>query len=340
MRQRRILPPEPPEAKSWPLYRLFGSSLASDFPFANRLLPGESPPNLLFYSTKAPVDSSWRGLTPVYTSRFQDDQGQPIVVLYQAGEDYLLRFTRIVDFAIGAGRIACHLLDPAYAYLVEIYFLGTAMTLFLEATGRLSLHGSCVCLDDEAGAVGFLAGNKGGKSCVAASFLREGHALLSDDILALSPGEEGTLVFPGYPQMRLEPPEVEHFCGAGRSFELVHPGYRKQRVPVGTPGSLGRFCGEPKPLKTLYLLERQEPHAGDAPIAITPLAGAEGMIELMRHGFEPVIAEALGFQSRRLQALAALCRHTSVRRLSFASGFARLPDVCRAIVQDVRRQAD
>ena len=328
---------EPAEADGWPVYSLFGLNLASDFVFANRLLPGQYPRDLLFYCTDTPMDTRLADSPPVYTSPFRNAHGQAILCLYQAGSDYLLRFADIADFAIGIDGIACHLVDPAHAHLVEICFLGTVLALFLETRGRLCLHGSCVCVDEQAEAIAFLAGNRGGKSCIAASFLRNGHALLSDDILALSPAEDGTVVFPGYPQMRLEPTEVEHFCGAGRSFERVHPDYCKQRVPLGIPGGPGPFCGEPKPLKAIYLLDRSESPGGDAPIAITPLARSEAMIELMRHGFEPEIVEAMGFRSRRLQALAALCRHTSVCRLSFAPGFARLPEVRQAILRDVQR---
>jgi len=346
--------PGPGDAEGWPVYSLFGLSLATDFPFANHLVPGRHPPDLVFHCTDAPLDDCrWQG-PPVFISPYRNAAGQPVLLLHRAQDDCLVRFTGIADFVIAAQRIDCHAADPGRGYLVEICFLGTVMALFLESRGVLSLHGSVIRIElgGEAGAtagqepagsgaVAFLAGSRGGKSCLAASFLRAGHALLSDDILAVSASAAGAIIAPAYPQMRLEPAEVEHFrgaaAGATTEFPLVHPDISKRRVPVGEPGGLGRFCLEPQPRRASYFLDR-EPSGGEAaPITVTPLRGAQAVAELMRQAFEPEITEAMGFQPRRLQALAALCRTVPVRRLAFPSGFDRLPEVREAVLADRRR---
>jgi len=326
-----------PESDTWPIYQLFGLNLASNFTFTNRLIPGQNHPDLLFYLTDSPFDDVLQKQSLMYTSPYKNADGRPILFLYGKGGDYLIRFTNIADFYFRPDRIACHLVNPAYHYLIEIGLLGTVMALFLEAKGQLPLHGSSISIGNS-GAAAFLADKRGGKSSLAASFLQEGYELISDDILVVAASEHELQVHPSYPQMRLEPAEVEYFFGTSKDFERVHPDYDKQRVPVGTSEGIGQFCTTAQPLKRIYLLERKEPANTNAPIAITPISRTEAMIELMRHSFEPEIAEAMGFQGRRLQSLAALTTKVPVRRLTYPTGFSSLPDVRRAIERDVSRQ--
>ncbi len=314
-------------------YRIFGLTLASDFPFANRLAPGLGVPDLTFTCvTAAPLPSSWEQATPAYTSSYRTDDGESIFYLYQLDACDVLRFTRVADFYLWPDRIICHLLDPDYEYLVEIRLLGPVLSFWLERQGVPALHASAVVVEDRAAA--FLSSNSGGKSVLAAMLMQAGYPLLTDDILPVEQSHGAFLGRPGYPQMRLWPDEAHYFLGRYQDLELVHPSYSKRRVPVGPP-AFGTFCPESKPLACLYLPQRRSAAEGDTEIEITPVSRRDALIELVRHSFAASIVEQLGLQQQRLDLFAQMVRLVPVRRLVYPSGFEHLALVREAILQDL-----
>jgi hypothetical protein len=59
------------------------------------------------------------------------------------------------------------------------------------------------------------------------------------------------------------------------------------------------------------------------------------MLELVRHSFSPYIVEGVGWQPRRLDLFARLLRGVAVRSLVYPSGLERLPEVARAVLEDL-----
>jgi hypothetical protein len=318
---------------SWYTYRLFGLTLASDFSFANRLRPGTGAPDLTFTCVvQPPLSTNGEQATPAYSSSYRTDDGESILYLYRLGTCDVLRFTRVADFYLWPARIICHLLDPAYDYLVEIRLLGTVLSFWLERQGIPALHASAVTVQGQA--VAFLSTNKGGKSSLAASLLQAGYPLLTDDILPVEYTDGAFRGRPGYPTVRLWPDEAQHFLGHYEDLPLVHPELAKRRVPVG-PDGFAAFCDVSQPLACLYLPERRDPAARETAVEITPVSPRDAVIELVRHSFTARLVEALGLQAQRLDFFARLVRHVPLRRLVYPSGFAYLPRVREAILKDL-----
>ena len=320
---------------TWTTYRLFGLTLASDFPFANCIAPGGGAPHLTFTCAPvAPIASRWEQATPAYASPYRTEDGASIAYLYRLDTCDVLRFTHVADFYLWPERIVCHLLDPAYQYLVEIHLLGSVLSFWLERQGIPALHASAVVV---AGRVAvFLSTNSGGKSALAATLMQAGHALLSDDILPVELAHGTCVGRPGYPQMRMWPDEAQHFLGHYEDLPQVHPAYSKRRVLVGRDG-LGSFCDEARPLACLYLPERYELAAAGADIAIMPLSRRDAMMELVRNSFAAGIADAIGRQPQRLDLFAQMVCQVPMRRLVYPSGFEHLPRVRQAILEDLAR---
>jgi len=59
------------------------------------------------------------------------------------------------------------------------------------------------------------------------------------------------------------------------------------------------------------------------------------VIELVRHSFSPLLVEAAGLQPGRFDLFARLARQVPVRRLSYPTGFDRLPGVAEALLRDL-----
>lgn len=314
------------------LYRLFGFDLASEFPFANDLVPGTAPAELTFNLEPPPFPSSeWERTAPVYSSPFRSADGEHAARLYRQDDCEILRFPGLADFYLQPKRIACDLRDasPENLSLVELRLLGPVLSYWLELRGLLVLHGSAVSLGGRG--VAFLSAQGGGKSGLAAAMMRfAGGALLTDDVLAVAERDGGFVAQPGYPQMRMWPDEAEHFLGRFENLPLVHPELSKRRISVG-PSGLGRFQGSPVPLAAVFLPQRRGEEGGGTDLR--RVAPAEAVIELVRHSFAPHMVEAAGLQPGRFDALARLAQRIPVYRLSCPCGFAELPRVVEAVLR-------
>ncbi len=325
-----------PGIDKWPVYRLFGLTMASNFPFRNRLAKGVESPDLRFTCTeKAPADS-WKRSLPVFNSSGRTEDGQSILSIYHLTDYDLLHFTDVADFYLWPGRIICHLLNPNYDYLVEIRLLGTVLSYWLERSGIPALHAAAVV--PEGGAIAFLAGHNGGKSSLAACFMQKGNPLLTDDILPVEYIGGNFIGRPGYPQMRLWPEEARYFLGGYRDLEQVHPLYSKRRVRVDSPGGLGTFCDLSQPLAGLYFLERRKPE--EEAIEIAPISPGAAVIELVRNSFSAQIVEAMQLRPQRLGIFARMVKKLPMRRVRYPSGFEHLLRVRQAILDDLINHAN
>ena len=311
-------------------YRIFGFNLASNFTFTHTLTLTTGQPDLLFLIVnEKPVEQIWEQTSPVFPGVNEPDLG---VHFYpQAGFD-VLHFPGSGDFYIWSDKVLCHPTGPVDATQLEIDFLGTVFSFWLERQGLLALHASAVVIP-QGGAVAFLATSQGGKSSLAAAFLHQGYGLLTDDILPVDWAEDALTGRPGYAQMRLWPDQANYFLGRHEDLERVHPAVTKRRLPL-LPEGWGNFCDHPQPLTCLYLPERRDPEAWGPGIDIVPVPQPEAVIELIRQSFAAPILQAMGILPERLMKVSQLVQRVSVRRLIYPNGMAYLPEVCRAIEAD------
>lgn len=318
-------------------HRLYGVDLLSDYDFATRLAPPVGAADLTFTCvSERPGYGRWEQTESAFEVSSSPTDGESRFRVYRRPGYDVAHFAGIADFYIESGQIVCHVLDPGVAYMVEICLLGFVMSYWLERHGTTALHASAVDVDGRA--VGFLAGNGGGKSSLAAAFVQEDHPLLTDDVLAIDvgPGRSVSEPYarPGYPQMRMWPDQAGRCLGGYRDLERVHPALEKRRVPVG-PGGFGAFCSSARPLARLYLPDRRsEPDASEG-IRIIPIGRQQALIELVRSSFLPNVARAVGWDVERLHRLSRLVKTVRMARLVYPSGAEYLPGVCEAILRDL-----
>jgi hypothetical protein len=339
-----------PRNSSWSTYRLYGTTLTSDFAFANRLTPGTGPPDLAFTCVSAaPLPGGWEQTDPVYCSPpYPDEGGESEVLLYSLGDCLILRFTGICDFYLWPDQIICHPRTSEYRrrlaqysyevveryqhMLIEVYLLGLVLSCWLEWRGTPALHASAVVVSGRA--VAFLSNGGGGKSSSAATLMQAGYPLLADDIVPVRYAGEAYMACSGYPQMRMWPEQAQHFLGHFEDLGVVHPTVSKRRVPVEKNG-LGPFCTTPQPLACLYLPERRNPADWGEGVEIKPVSRREAVMALVGYSFVPYIVEAMGLHVHRLGFFAHMSLEIPMRRVVYPSGFAYLPYVRRAILDDL-----
>jgi hypothetical protein len=316
------------------LYRVFGLTLESDYPFAFALAPGSGTPDVTFSCVDAPplaLDEGARTL--LYGSATRDDAGESLLCVYHTAQGDVLRWTGVADYCLLGQHIVCRRKSEA-AEVVSTQLFAAVLAYWLEQAGTPALHASAVALDEGRGAVGFLSGSGNGKSALAAALLQAGQSLLSDDILAMTPGAAGFLAQPGLATMRMWPDEATFFLGHYADLPRVHPAMEKRHLPVGA-GQWGAYCAEPRPLACLFVPERRPPDDPRREVWLSPVSPREALLELVRHSYVARLAQGAGLQPRRLGLLAEVARRVPLWRLSYPSGFDELARVAAVLLEHI-----
>ncbi len=319
-------------------YRVFGRTIASEFPFTFHLPAGAGPPDLTFelgeeaLGEEAGASSPVYEGPPAYESPFLDGEGRSALTVFQRDSVEILKFPGVAEFQIHEDRILYRSDLPERRDLIEIRFLGTVLSFFLERAGLPVLHASVV--DVQGAAVAFLGTHQGGKTGLAATFLQAGYSLLSDDLAPLKLGGNRIMVQPGYPQMRVWPDLGRHLVGPIDELPRVIETLEKRRIRVGRPEGFGEFCTEPRPLAAIYLPQRKD---SSVETHFEALGRRDAVVELMRMSFLARVVDSLGWQSHRIEVLALIAATVPVRRLLYPSGFENLARVRGAILEDLDR---
>ena len=151
---------------------------------------------------------------PRYLRNLQVYDGAPYAMLEAIAGDVLFAYggtalahlsadRGVLRYAVGAER------RPASQRVL----LDTILWAVSLLHGYELLHASAICGDH--GLIALVARMGGGKSTLAAEFVRRGAALFTDDIIALDDGDGAIVAYPGPPLMNLPSPLTPEELGGG-----------------------------------------------------------------------------------------------------------------------------
>ena len=184
--------PDPGETPLY-LYRIYGLVLASNYPFKNLVPAASGSPDVTFsLMHTSPLAEEWQNTVPLSSMQNETEDRDHTLSLYRMAGFDVVRLAGSVDFYIWPEKIVAHLIDPGYDHMMEIQLLGWILSVWLELHHVRAIHASAVVT--KYGAIGFISSSKGGKSTLAAEFVKGGYPLLTDDILPVEKGE-GDYVF-------------------------------------------------------------------------------------------------------------------------------------------------
>jgi len=203
---------------------------------------------------------------------------------------------------------------------IEHLLIDQVLPRVLAHRGRLVLHAGAVGVPS--GAVAFLGDSGAGKSTLCGAFARRGDLLLGDDGIIVRESTAGTFdTLPTYSGLRLLPRSVAHlYDDASRGRPMA--AYSEKR-------RFGTVRPEPEavPLRAIYVLAE-----GDR-VSITPLAGAEAVLALVRSTFHLHLDDSS--RARRLfERIAAVALAIPIRSLAYPRDFALLDAVREAVLAD------
>jgi hypothetical protein len=206
------------------------------------------------------------------------------------------------------------------------YLLGPVLGLLLRLRGVVCLHASAVRFGGQS--IAFLGSVGAGKSTTAAAFARRGHAVLSDDIVALVESEGLFLVMPAYPHLCLWPDSVNALYGSPEALPRFATDWEKRRLALGQAGTC--FESRTLPLGAIYILGDRRP---DPAPYVESVAPQDALLSLVTETYANKILDR-ELRAREFALLGQLVTKVPIRRIYANEDTARLEDLCNLIRED------
>lgn len=253
--------------------------------------------------------------------RWIDPAGTTLAEFHHRKDGYLIRFPDQADFAISAAdyAIECTPVPDCPQEILDRTLHNAIRPVIANHTGRLSLHGSAVAVDDRA--IAFLGLSRRGKTTLAGALANRGHPFLTEDWLELSRQGKGYLVVPKQPALRVFA-DTAAFLRPGE-FGDVPP---REKVELAADARLP-FANTASRLTALYFLGPGE----NKNCVIQPKDASAALVEMIPGAFvlDSEDRERMRAHFSRLGDLAAT---VPAYTLDYPRSFAKLPEVVNAVV--------
>jgi hypothetical protein len=317
-------------------YAVFGLSLHSNLqiPWLTAVSPPAEGPDVRVRLGASPISSS--AMLPgaeqlVFSSSYKDEAGNSALRIWKDADGDFLRLAYFdgTEFWLEHKGTEVWASWPASLTIEDTvtYLLGPVLGLLLRLRGVTCLHASAVAFGEQAVA---LVGSEGaGKSTTAAALAMQGHAVLSDDVVALAELNGSFYVHPAYPYLCLWPESVESIYGSADALPRFSANYDKRRLSLGKQEL--RFEERALPLAAIYILgERQ----GDPAPLVQELTPQQAFFSLVSNTFATKILDT-GMRAKEFEILGRIVPGVTIRKVHAHHDASRLPELCEKICNDV-----
>jgi len=326
-------------------YTVFGLSLRSNLPIP-QLFPGRSElaasvdessaPDVSVHLNASPQASPLLASGPEelsYANSYKDEAGEPTLKIWKAaGSRYLrLEYFDGSQFWLASDGTEVWATWPSTLTIEDMatYLLGPVLGLLLRLRGVTCLHASAVAFGDAA--VAFVGSEGAGKSTTAAALARHGHAILSDDVVALAEHNGSFLVHPAYPYLCLWPESVESLYGSADALPQFSANYEKRFLSLGTQEL--RFAERALPLAAIYILGDRR---GDPAPLVEALAPQKAFLALVANTFATNTLDS-AMRAKEFEILARMAPSVPIRGLCAHQDASRLPELCELLNEEAQK---
>jgi len=321
-------------------YLVFGLRL-----HANRFIPGLEPVEPSF--TTSDVEIHFGDAPPAatacsrprdtltYASSVLSESGEPSLKVWTTAGDSLVR----MDYSDGVrfwlrrdGKsVWATWPDSSSPEDAATYLLGPALGLLLRLRGVTCLHASAISMGGHA--VAFVGAEGAGKSTTAAAMARRGHAVVSDDIVALAEHDGAFHVVPAYPYLSLWPDSVTALYGSGKTLPAFSANWDKRRLALAD--NQLSFAARALPLSAIFLLGERS--ADDEAPFVEPSPLRENWLSLVAESYATNLIDA-DMRAREFELLGRLVAAVPIIRLRPHRDAARVDRLCELIESMSDRQ--
>jgi hypothetical protein len=191
------------------------------------------------------------------------------------------------------------------------------------------LHASAVAFGEKAFA--FVGSEGAGKSTTAAALARRGHAVLSDDVVALAERNGSFFVHPAYPYLCLWPESVESLYGSAEALPQFSANYEKRCLSLGKQEL--RFAQQALPLAAIYILGDRR---GDPAPLVEELPPQRAFLALVANTFASNTLDS-EMRAKEFEILARVVPSVPIRLLCAHHDAGRLSDLCDLLSAEAQK---
>ncbi|MFZ0084005.1 MAG: hypothetical protein WAK78_01845 [Candidatus Acidiferrales bacterium] len=270
-----------------------------------------------------------------YTSSYHDEAGNPALKIWTvSGGSYLrLAYFDGTQFWLDRAGAEIWVTWPGNLTIEDAatYLLGPVLGLVLRLRGVTCLHASAVAFGERA--VAFVGSDGAGKSTTAAALALRGHAILSDDVVALAERDGVYFVRPAYPYLCLWPESVQSIYGSADALPRFSANYEKRCLSLGREEL--RFEERSLPLAAIYILGERR---GDPAPIMQEISLQRAFLSLVGNTFATNVLDS-ALRAKEFASLSLLVPSVRVRQLYAHRDASRLPDLCEKICNDVQNMS-
>lgn len=254
------------------------------------------------------------------------------IVQVDAGGAIRFGIDGVADFLVAAGnRIVIAPQLPLGSPDIRLFLLGTGLGFLCHQRGILPIHAAAIDVD---GRAVMIAGASGaGKSTLAASFMRRGFRILSDDVAPLATDRDEPVILPSLKRIRLWRDSAQQVAWPIGELEPCREDIAKFSHPL-------EAAHADAPLRPAALIHLNRSDPGSSEISLTRLRGAMAIDALRQQTYRWRTLVGLVTQMgalRRVSAAAPLIPlHFELKR---PVRYSRIDDTIDAIVEAVRAAA-
>jgi hypothetical protein len=260
---------------------------------ADRGLHGLPPAASSVADIRVHVDArpSW---TPPNTSYYSS----PSLEVTRATEGYAFTFVDGASFWIDRTGETIWMMFATTIEDACTYLAGPVLSFAFRLRGEFSLHASAIVAGNRA--VAFAGSHAAGKSTTAAALGRRGYAVLTDDILRVTPYGSGWQAHSFGSVLRLWPDGETIVFGTSGRLGRLSPYWDKRALAIGADGVAAAPAS--LPLAGIAFLGTDERSHG---IALAPLSPADALIRLAQNSSAAHLLDAAG-RHREFTQIAAI----------------------------------
>lgn len=248
-------------------------------------------------------------------------------VRFQGSIDaFLLKVDNVAKYLVRKGNsIVVEPCAEANEKDIRLFLMGSAMGALIHQQGILPFHGSCVIIHNKV--VIFSGASGAGKSTLAASFIKKGFPLITDDVCVITLDTEGMpVVHPGYPQMKLWADSLEKMGEQTKALTLVREGIKKFNLPVHP-----HFHQKPEPLNGIYIISTKNTEG----FKIESFKGIDKFNVLKNNTYRLNFIKGTGTTSSHFKHIEAIARLCFVKKIERPSKGFHLKDLSDLIENEL-----
>ena len=309
------------------LYELYGLPVQSRLPLNARRLKSGKPAVTIseapegFFRDKLPL-SSGSSEPPINYRALPD--GSVYIRFFQLFRFWVSKNGRRILYE----KMTASKKNPQ-PFISPLIFLQTNVFSFsLIKLGFEVFHASCV--GSESQAVAFLGESGYGKSTLAASFLKQGFPLLTDDVLALRKKGVGFWTPPGVSQIKLWPAIARRMLKSPVPAGKMSPIAKKWILPLKS-AVMGK-----KNFKVGLIYVLWPRFKGKHGIRIRSLKPQESVISLIKSSHNLVLQDSKRLQKQMIFA-SEIVKKVRIRAVSFPMDLKKIPLVQQKLQEDITR---